>query len=559
MTAVLFTYLIYMKTQLFILLSVAMGLGAQAQTPVLSQNYSWDNLPQVARPVFKNDTINIVKYGAVPDGRTLNTRSINQAIEDCNKKGGGVVLIPAGLWMSGPIYLKSNVNLHVAKSATLFFTDDKSQYKIVEGEYEGRKVARNESPIFGKDLENIAITGKGIIDGNGDVWRAVHQRQLPPPDWQKKVASGGVLSDDGKTWYPSQQFKEASAQKKSMLLEPGKPLSAFEDMKDVLRPNLLVLNNCKKVLIEGVILQNSAAWCLHPILCEDLTISGVMVKNPDYAHNGDGMDIESCRNFLIENSILDVGDDAICIKSGKDEEGRKRGRPSENGIIRGNTVYKGHGGVVVGSEMSGGARNLFIENCSFLGTDKGLRFKSTRGRGGVVENIYARNLYMKDIIQEAVFFDMHYFVKFITDSERDTRPVINEGTPVFRNMVFENIACSGASTALFIRGLSEMPIQNITLRNSVFKADTGIELIEASNINIENVQLQTNPSKPLVSLNTAKNITIDGLKYGSGLDVLVKADGKDNQKISIKNTDTKLAKQALQLTGGAVKGQVTFR
>lgn len=559
MEAVLFTYLAYMKTQLFILFSLAFGFGTQAQNPASSPGYSWSNLPKIVRPVFKTDTINIVKYGAVPDGRTLNTRFINQAIEDCSNKGGGVVLIPAGLWMSGPIYMKSNVNLHVSKSATLFFTDDKSQYKIVEGEYEGRKVARNESPIFGKDLENIAITGKGIIDGNGDVWRAVHQSQLPPPDWKKKVASGGVVSDDGKTWYPSQQFKEASAQKKSMLLMPGKPLSAFEDMKDVLRPNLLVLNNCKKVLIEGVILQNSAAWCLHPILCEDLTISDVMVKNPDYAHNGDGMDIESCRNFIIENSILDVGDDAICIKSGKDEEGRKRGRPTENGIIRGNTVYKGHGGVVVGSEMSGGARNLFIENCSFLGTDKGLRFKSTRGRGGVVENIYARNLYMKDIIQEAVFFDMHYFVKFITDSERDTRPVVNEGTPVFRNMVFENIACSGANTAMFIRGLSEMPIQNITLRNSVFKADIGIELIEASNINIENVQLQTNPSKPLVSVNTAKNVTIDGLKYGSGLGVLLKADGKDNQKIMVKNTDTKSAQQALELSGGAVKGQVTFK
>lgn len=559
MVAVLFTYLRYMKTQLFILFSLAFGLGSQAQTSVNSQAYSWNNLPKVARPVFKNDTINIVKYGAVPDGRTLNTRSINQAIEDCSKNGGGVVLVPAGLWVSGPIYMKSNVNLHVAKSATLFFTDDKTQYKIVAGEYEGRKVARNESPISGNNLENIAITGKGIIDGNGDVWRAVHQRQLPPPDWQKKVASGGVVSDDGKTWYPSQQFKDATVAKKSMLLMPGKPLSAFEDMKDVLRPNLLVLNNCKKVLIEGVILQNSAAWCLHPILCEDLTISDVMVKNPDYAHNGDGMDIESCRNFIIENSILDVGDDAICIKSGKDEEGRKRGRPSENGIIRGNTVYKGHGGVVVGSEMSGGARNLFIENCSFLGTDKGLRFKSTRGRGGVVEHIYARNLYMKDIVQEAVFFDMHYFVKFITDSERDTRPVVNEGTPVFRNMVFENIACSGASHALFIRGLSEMPIQNITLKNSVIKADTGIELIEASDITVENVRLQTNPSKPLVMLNTAKNITMDGLKYNADVNVLVKLDGKDNQKISVRNTDTKRAKQMLELSGGATKNQIAIK
>ncbi|MGV3704263.1 MAG: glycoside hydrolase family 28 protein [Arcticibacter sp.] len=545
-----------MKSHLLFLVSLAFGLGTQAQT---TTSYSWDNLPQVARPVFKADTINILKYGAVADGQFLNTRAINQAIEDCSKKGGGVVLIPAGLWVSGPVYLRNNVNLHLAKSATLFFTADKSQYKIIEGEYEGRKVARNESPINGKDLENIAITGKGIIDGNGDVWRAVHQRQLPPPDWQKKVASGGVVSDDGKTWYPSQQFKDATVAKKSMLLMPGKPLSAFEDMKDVLRPNLLVLNNCKKVLIEGVILQNSAAWCLHPILCEDLTISDVMVKNPDYAHNGDGMDIESCRNFIIENSILDVGDDAICIKSGKDEEGRKRGRPSENGIIRGNTVYKGHGGVVVGSEMSGGARNLFIENCSFLGTDKGLRFKSTRGRGGVVENIYARNLFMKDIVQEAVFFDMHYFVKFITDSERDTRPVVNEGTPVFRNMVFENIACSGASHALFIRGLSEMPIQNITLKNSVLKAETGIELVEVSNIRVENVQLKTKADKPLVLLNTAKNVTIDGLKYGGDVNVLVKLDGKDNQKISIRNTDTKKVKQPFELSDGATKNQIVIK
>ncbi len=222
--------------------------------------------------------------------------------------------------------------------------------------------------------------------------------QLTESEWKEKVASGGVLKDDGKTWYPSEQFKSASVEGKSMLLGEDTKPADFAGMKDFLRPNLLVLTNCKKVLLEGIIFQNSPAWCLHPLMCQDLTIRNVTTKNPDYAHNGDGMDIESCKNFLIEGCTLDVGDDAICIKSGKDEEGRKRGMPTENGIIRNNTIYKGHGGFVVGSEMSGGARNIFVENCTFMGTDKGLRFKSVRGRGGVVEHIYARNLYMKDIV-----------------------------------------------------------------------------------------------------------------------------------------------------------------
>ena len=151
-----------------------------------------------------------------------------------------------------------------------------------------------------------------------------------------------------------------------MLVKPGQSLNDFADMKDFLRPNLVVLTNCKRVLLEGITFQNSGAWCLHPLMCQDITMRNLRVKNPDYAHNGDGMDIESCANFLIEGCVLDVGDDAICIKSGKDEEGRKRGMPTENGVIRNNIIYKGHGGFVVGSEMSGGARNIFVQNCNFI-------------------------------------------------------------------------------------------------------------------------------------------------------------------------------------------------
>lgn len=528
----------------------ALGLlEAAAQTT--STSYSWSNLPQVQQPVFRKDTIRITALGAVGDGYTLNTKAINAAIDAISKKGGGVVLVPPGLWMTGPVVMKSHVNLHLSEAATLLFTPDKSQYALTEGFYEGKAAARNESPISGKDLENIAITGKGIVDGNGDVWRAVHKSQLTEPQWKEKVASGGVLKDDGKTWYPSEQFKQASVGNKSMLLTPGKQPQDFADIKDLLRPNLVVFNNCKKVLLEGVTFQNSAAWCLHPLMCQDLTIRNVRVKNPEYAHNGDGMDIESCKNFLIEGCTLDVGDDAICIKSGKDEEGRKRGIPTENGVIRNNTVYNGHGGFVVGSEMSGGARNIFVEQCTFMGTDKGLRFKSVRGRGGVVEKIFARNIYMKDIAQEAIFFDLYYFVKFATDGERNMSPVVNEGTPVFRDMHFENIVCNGATKGVFIRGLPEMPVRNIRMDNLVLSSETGVELTDADKISFNNVHLVTKHTKPVVLIDNSSHVSFDKLQYNANSETLISVQGERSAGISMQHTDASKAYKIKEFLKGA--------
>lgn len=535
------------------LLSIPALSFAQSSAP-----YSWNKLPVITEPVFKKDTFNIRDYGAVADGITLNTGNIARAIDACNKNGGGVVLVPEGLWLTGPVALKSNVNLHLRQSATLFFTADKTQYPIVEGSYEGKSAARNQSPVWGRDLENIAITGKGIIDGNGDVWRAVHKGQLTEGQWKNKIKSGGVLKDDGKTWYPSQQFKDASTQKKSMLLVDGKKLSDFEDMKDFLRPNLLALANCKKVLLEGVTFQNSPAWCLHPLLCEDLTIRNVTTKNPEYAHNGDGMDIESCRNFIVEGCTLDVGDDAICIKSGKDEEGRKRGKPTENGIVRNNLVYNGHGGFVIGSEMSGGARNIFVENCTFIGTDKGLRFKSTRGRGGVVENIYARNIFMRNIGGEAIFFDMFYFVKFATDGVRDTRPVVNEGTPVFRNMVFENITCNGAQTGIFIRGLQEMPIKDITIKNSVLTSKKGMELIETENIKLDNVKLNAEKTDTLITIENGTGIELNKIQYPDATKVFLNATGSNSKNISVSASGIKKG-SAMIVKDQSFKGNVQVK
>lgn len=547
-----------MKNTLFTLAIIVSPLVLFAQSKK-SSAYSWDKLPTVTQPIFKKDTFNIVQYGAVANGLQLNTAAINNTIATCSKKGGGTVLIPAGIWLTGPIYLKSNTNLHLQRGSTLLFTTDKSQYKLIAGDYEGKSAARNESPINGTNLENVAITGQGIIDGNGDEWRAVNQSQLTPQQWKSKVASGGVLSDDQKAWFPSEQFKQAHQQGKSMLIKDGKDLTVFADMKDFLRPNLVVLKSCRKILLEGVTFQNSPAWCLHPIMCEDLTISGITVKNPPYAQNGDGIDIESCRRFLVENSVLDVGDDAICIKSGKDEEGRKRGIPSAEGIIRGNIVYNGHGGVVVGSEMSGGARDIFIENCTFIGTDKGLRFKSTRGRGGVVENIWARNVYMKDIEQEAIFFDMFYFVKFATDGQRNETPKVNEGTPVFRNMVFDNINCNGAKVGVFIRGLSEMNVQGITINNSWLVADSGIELTDASHINITNLRLATERKEPLLKITNSRNITFNNLQYTTGEPALLLIDGDQTEQIRILNTSLRSADKVLELKNGASENAVSYK
>lgn len=529
---------------------------AQSSTDV---HYSWTNLPVIGQPSFKKDSFNILRYGAVADGLTLNTASINKAITECSNQGGGVVLIPGGLWLTGPIEMKSNVNLHIMRDAILLFTTDFNQYPLVEGIYEGRRSARNQSPIFGANLENIAITGRGVIDGSGEVWRMVGKDRLTEEEWKKKVASGGLVSSDGKIWFPSAKTKLAFEQKKTAAIEPGQSLKDFEGIKDFLRPNLLVLNNCKKVLLEGVTFQNSPAWCLHPILCENLTIRNVYAKNPDYAQNGDGVDVESCKNVLIEGCTFDVGDDGICIKSGKDEEGRKRGKPTENVIVRNNIVYKAHGGFVIGSEMSGGARNIFVYDCSFMGTDIGLRFKTARGRGGVVENIYIRNIRMKDIVNDAIFFDMYYFMKPPANNEKPVVPPVTEATPQFQNFYIENIVCNGAERGIFIRGLPEMSIKNVYLSNLVLKTNKGAELIEATGIYLNRVQLFSKSPGPVIYVENSSNLEFNGIRFRANSERLLSVNGGKSGRIKIVNTGAANLQNMIEFNHGASASMLTFQ
>ena len=272
----------------------------------------------------------------------------------------------------------------------------------------------------------------------------------------------------------------------------GKP-----DFRRVLeRPVLLECTECERILLKDVTLSNSPAWNTHPLKCEDVTIDGVTIRNPWYAQNGDGLDLESCNRCIIKNSTFDVGDDAICIKSGKDKEGREWKKPCQNVVIEGCTVLHGHGGFVIGSEMSSGARNIYVNNCLFNGTDTGLRMKSTRGRGGVVENIYINDIRMVNIAEDAFTFSLYYANKPVAgasdkdSSEKDAIPAVTEETPCFKNLHISNITCQGAKRAIYFNGLPEMPLENVWINNSLFVTDEGADMHYAKKIYFKDVNIK---------------------------------------------------------------------
>jgi DNA sulfur modification protein DndE len=508
-------------------------------------------LPVVQQVSFKKDTLTIIHFGAKADGITLNTEAINKAMEKCSQSGGGTVVIPAGFWLTGPIGMRNNVNLHLAEGAVLQFSDNPDHFPLVKTNWEGLEAIRAQSPIYGKDLENIAITGKGILDGAGQAWRPVKKNKLTPPEWKELTSSGGYLNEKKDTWYPTERALRGSALTRPGVIAEGYDLKKAEEIKEFLRPNMVSLINCKKVLMEGITIQNSPAWCIHPLLSQHLTFRNITVRNPWNAQNGDGIDIESCRYVLVENSMFDVGDDGICIKSGRDEEGRKRGVPTEDVIVRNCTVFHGHGGFVVGSEMSGGARNLFVYDCNFLGTDIGIRFKTTRGRGGVVENVYIKNIRMNNIGGAAILFDMYYMAKDpLAMFAGEENPVIEfqpvtEATPQFRNISIKDVVCKGAETAIFVRGLPEMNIRNINMENLFMQSRKGFICIEAENISLRNATL-INQDNSVMHIQNSKDLTFDNIIFQTS-DLLMSINGERSKNIRLLNTDTKMATREAKL------------
>lgn len=466
-------------------------------------------MPHIELPDIPSNEVSIVDFGAVSGGETINTKHINDAIVAIADKGGGKVVVPAGIWLSGPIVLRDKVELHLESNAILLFSTDADLYPLVETSFEGLDMLRCQSPISAVGATDIAITGNGVIDGGGDSWRPVKRVKLTEGQWNNLVNSGGVVDPGGKTWYPDEGALKASVitrEKKNDEISKAE----WMQMKRWLRPVLLGFTGCSRVLLTGVTFRNSPSWCLHPLCCDNLTIDNVKVFNPWYSQNGDALDIESCSNAIVQNCLFDAGDDAICLKSGKDEDGRKRGKPCSNIIIKNNTVLHGHGGFVIGSEMSGGINNVYVSDCTFIGTDIGLRFKSTRGRGGVVENIYIKGIRMVDITGDAIVADMYYAIK---EKPGSSIPAVSVTTPSFRNIYISDISCNGAGKALALRGLPEMPLKNFVIDGmDVSSSKKGISANYVAGLVLNDVNVVCEDSCKL-KIENSSSISVNDAKY----------------------------------------------
>lgn len=480
----------FRNSLIFLILSLPVVFSCQDGDKRLHNLYAdlpFD-MPAVKAPSIPSHSVVLTDFGAVGDGVTLCMDAFEKAFAELEKRGGGQLIVPDGIWFTGPIGLKSHTELHLEDNAIIVFSTDQDLYPIIDTNFEGLDVRRCLSPLYADGETDIAITGKGIIDGNGAAWRELKRRKVGDDTWKAMTKGHGVLSEDGKVWYPDEGYMRARLTAGSLNYQDQS--LPEEEIKTFLRPVMVSIKNCERVLLEGATFQNSSCWNIHPLWSKDIIIRNITVRNPHYSTNGDGIDIEACENVILVDSVFDVGDDAICIKSGKDADGRRHARKCRNLIIDNCTVYHGHGGFVVGSEMSGGVENILVSDCRFMGTDVGLRFKSTRGRGGLVKDIWCRDIYMKDIVTYGVIFNLYYAGVAATElkdgATEDLMPV-DETTPEFRDCHFSGIVCSGAKQAIYINGLPELPVSGLDFKDCTFNAKKGAEVNYAKDVTFENV------------------------------------------------------------------------
>ncbi|MCC6124089.1 MAG: glycoside hydrolase family 28 protein [Pirellulales bacterium] len=396
-------------------------------------------MPQLSRPSFPDRSFDIREFGAKGDGKTKNTEAIKKAIAACSAAGGGKVLIPAGKWLTGPIHLRSNIDLHFAEGAELHFSDDPQDYlPVVFTRWAGFELFNYSPLIYARDCENIAVTGPGKMYGHGAAW------------WKWKNGSRTA-----EHIYREQVLKGVPPERRIY----GTPEAG-------LRPQFISPVNCKNVLLEGFSIETPGPfWTVNLIYCENAIVRNLRMRTVG-GPNTDGINIDSCRNVLIEYCRISAGDDCITMKSGINEDGRRVNRPTENVVIRYNLALRGHGGVVIGSEMSGGVRNIFAHDCRFEGTDAGLRIKSNAARGGTVEKIRYRNIRMENIRDEAIQIRTDYGAYMASRN--------GNAHPIFRDIAIENVTCNGAQAAANVRGTANRPIENLTLKNVAIEARTGM-------------------------------------------------------------------------------------
>lgn len=417
----------------------------------------YQNLPvelRKATPTSVPDrTVSITDFGAVGDGLTLCTDAFARAIDQLSAEGGGRLTVPQGVWLTGPIVLKSNIDLHVEKNAIIYFSPDKQLYE----DKANPKASRVMACISAVRCKNIMITGEGIIDGNGAQWRPVKRGKVSDVEWKQYKALGGVERQNGSLWYPW-DMKAGYAN-----------VAETPEKQEKKRNDLFRINHCENVMLMGVTFQNAPKFHVHPFNSRNIIIDGITVRCPWNAQNGDAIDLSDCHQALIVNCTVDAGDDGLCMKSGERKDGALV-NGCEDILIENNTVFHAHGGFVIGSEDVTGMKRIVVRRCRFAGTDVGLRFKSGIGRGGRTEAIYISDIVMTDIKDDAVSFQCDYLDR--PAGSKDTGTVADkklENVPEFTDIHISGVVCRGTKNAITARGIESLDcVHGITVDNSVF-------------------------------------------------------------------------------------------
>ena len=418
-------------------------------------------------PQIPDDAVSLTEFGGVGDGMTDNTEAFAKAVAALAKRGGGHLVVPAGVWLTGPITLKDHIDLHLEKNAMILLTPDRAAHL---------KNGKVQPGINASKRTDISITGEGIIDGNGEWWRGVKRTKMSDTEWNAYRRMGGTVTPQGDLWYPFN-------------------LNHFDNIADTyeaqekMRTHLVRFTDCERILVQDVTIQNAPKFHLVPQRCREVTIDHVTVRCPWNAQNGDGIDIMQCKEILIVNNTVDVGDDGICLKAGAGEDGLKNG-PCENILIVDNTVFHAHGGFVIGSEFSGGMRNIVVRHNTFSGTDTGLRFKSAPERGGKTENLWISDIYMSDIQGEAVVFETSYADRPV-GHEDNMAPQTQAFLPDFQDIHISRVTCRDCRIGVRAQGTLQM-IHDITLEDCLFfYTEEASRVDDRGMLQLKNVRFET--------------------------------------------------------------------